>query len=124
MQSYREDSVTSQLNPLQAPSSSSSRPLTGNGNSADDMGKWRARYEESMNPFEAFRGREATRAYHNLNVIERGVLVLTRAILSNRRTRTVFIVYAAGLHVFCMYLIYESSTMSGSQLQRQPLPYQ
>lgn len=53
MQSYREESASrpvTQLDPLPAPpSSSSSRP--------DDMSKYRARYEEAMNPFEAFRGR-------------------------------------------------------------------
>lgn len=50
MQSYREEAASrpvTQLNPLPAPSSS--RP--------DDMSKYRARYEEAMNPFEAFRGR-------------------------------------------------------------------
>jgi homeobox protein cut-like len=52
MQSYREEAVSrpvTQLNPLPRLSSSSSRP--------DDMSKYRARYEEAMNPFEAFRGR-------------------------------------------------------------------
>ena len=43
MQSYREDSQ-SQLNPLPAARQ-------------DDLSKYRARYEEAMNPFEAFRGR-------------------------------------------------------------------
>lgn len=51
MQSYREESASrpvTQLDPLPAlPSSSRS----------DDMSKYRARYEEAMNPFEAFRGR-------------------------------------------------------------------
>lgn len=50
MQSYREESgsrpPTSQLDPLPAPQSR-----------LDDMSKYQARYEESMNPFEAFRGR-------------------------------------------------------------------
>lgn len=53
MQSYREESSSrppvSQLNPLPAPVT---RP--------DDMSKYHARYEESMNPFEAFRGRVCT----------------------------------------------------------------
>jgi len=51
MQSYREEAgsrpPTSQLDPLPAPSPA--RP--------DDMSKYHARYEQSMNPFEAFRGR-------------------------------------------------------------------
>ena len=49
MQSYREDSGSrpvTQLDPLPAP--------TGR---LDDMSKYQARYEEAMNPFEAFRGR-------------------------------------------------------------------
>lgn len=49
MQSYREDSGSrpvTQLDPLPAPSSR-----------MDDMSKYQARYEEAMNPFEAFRGR-------------------------------------------------------------------
>jgi hypothetical protein len=50
MQSYREEAgsrpLTMQLDPLPVPAG---RP--------DDMSKYRARYEEAMNPFEAFRGR-------------------------------------------------------------------
>ena len=98
-----------------------------------------------MNPFQAFRGRvrlppllagytrspdlvrsvpqEATRAYESLNVLERGVLVLTRAILGNRRTRLAFICYAIALHVLVMFTTYECTTSSGTQLQRQPPPY-
>ncbi|EMD37343.1 hypothetical protein CERSUDRAFT_114020 [Gelatoporia subvermispora B] len=115
MQSYREDAAArpSTLDPL--PSSSTSRP--------DDMSKYRVRYEEAMNPFQAFRGREANRAYESLNVLERGVLVLTRAILGNRRTRTAFICYAIALHLLVMYTTYECTVSSGSQLQRQPNPY-
>jgi len=130
MQSYREDAgsrpVTTQLDRLPAP--------------ADDMGKYRARYEESMNPFEAFRGRvrfihlslriathrelqEVTRAYESLNRIERGVLIVTRAVLSNRRTRTFMIIYMATLHLLVMYSTYELTTSSGSQLQAQPFPH-
>jgi len=118
MQSYREEAASrpvTQLDPLPAPPSSSSRP--------DDMSKYRARYEEAMNPFEAFRGREATRAYQSLNPVERGVLVLTRSILGNRRARTAFIIYAAALHLLVMFTTYECTTSSGSQLQKQPNPY-
>ncbi|KII92832.1 hypothetical protein PLICRDRAFT_172872 [Plicaturopsis crispa FD-325 SS-3] len=117
MQSYREEAATrpvSQLNPLPAPSP---------GRGVDDMSKYRTRYEEAMNPFEAFRGREATKAYQNLNVVERGVLVLTRSILGNRRARTAFIFYALALHVLVMFTTYECTSSSGSQLQKQPSPY-
>ncbi|KAL0068825.1 hypothetical protein AAF712_004155 [Marasmius tenuissimus] len=113
MQSYREEAgsrpVTSQLDPLPAPSGSS-----------DDMGKYRTRYEEAMNPFEAFRGREASRAIQNLNPVERGVLVLTRSILGNRRARTFFIFYALALHLLVMFTTYECTTSSESRLRTQP----
>ncbi|KAK1233177.1 hypothetical protein PQX77_003713 [Marasmius sp. AFHP31] len=113
MQSYREEAgsrpVTSQLDPLPAPSGSS-----------DDMGKYRTRYEEAMNPFEAFRGREASRAIQNLNPVERGVLVLTRSILGNRRARTFFIFYALALHLLVMFTTYECTTSSESRLKTQP----
>jgi homeobox protein cut-like len=54
MQSYREDSRSS---------TSGKRELTGAGPSAngrvegDGLGQYRERYEEAMNPFQAFRGR-------------------------------------------------------------------
>jgi len=114
MQSYREN-AHSTLDPL--PSSSTSAP------SATELNKYSARYEEAMNPFEAFRGREAARAYSNLNPLERGVFVLTRAILGNRRARNVFIGYAIGLHVLVMFTLYEY-TMSGSgtAARLQPVP--
>ncbi|KAI0082064.1 hypothetical protein K474DRAFT_1655999 [Panus rudis PR-1116 ss-1] len=115
MQSYREDTSvrSSTLDPL---------PTNAAGRS-DDMSRYRARYEESMNPFQAFRGREANRAYESLNPLERGVLILTRAILGNRRTRTAFILYAIALHLLVMFTTYECTTSSGSQLQKQPNPY-
>jgi homeobox protein cut-like len=54
MQSYREEAASrppiSQLNPLPAPN-------TQNGGGNDDFNTYRMRYEEAMNPFEAFRGR-------------------------------------------------------------------
>jgi len=87
------------------------------------MGKYQARYEEAMNPFEAFRGREATRAYQALNPVERGVLALTRSILGNRRARTLFVCYALALHLLVMFTIYECMGSSGKQLQKQPNPH-
>ena len=71
MQSYRESSSVSQLDPLPGTSKShrEGRSRTGgalDGNNEDEveLGKWRQRYEETMNPFEAFRGR--VRAFHVL----------------------------------------------------------
>ncbi|KAG1746186.1 CASP C terminal-domain-containing protein [Suillus lakei] len=114
MQSYREQGSVSQLDPLPPSSSSAfngSGHGSGSGSGRDELGKWRTRYEEAMNPFEAFRGREATRAYEALNPVERGVLVLTRGIIGNRRARTGVVV-----------TVYECAWSSG-QLQVQPGPY-
>ncbi|KAF9060657.1 CASP C terminal-domain-containing protein [Rhodocollybia butyracea] len=116
MQSYREEGggrvVTSQLDPLPAP--------TG---AADDMSVYRTRYEANINPFVAFRGREATRAIQNLNPIERGVLILTRTILGDRRARTFFIIYAFSLHLLVMYAIYELSTTTEPAPQQRWKPF-
>ncbi|KAG6920313.1 hypothetical protein DXG01_005082 [Tephrocybe rancida] len=118
MQSYREEAgtrpVTTQLDPLPAPGAVG-RP--------DDISKYHARYEQTMDPFEAFRGREATRAYDNLNPIERGVYILTRTVLGNRRARTFFIIYALALHVLVLYTSYECAATSQGQLQKQPSPF-
>lgn len=124
MQSYRED-AQAQLNPLPAART-------------DDLGKYHARYEEAMNPFEAFRGRvsfydktwygrlyntqEATRAFQALNPVERAVLVLTRSILGSRRARTAFVLYALVLHILVMYTTYECSGTSESAMRAQPRP--
>ncbi|KJA20707.1 hypothetical protein HYPSUDRAFT_1090310 [Hypholoma sublateritium FD-334 SS-4] len=116
MQSYREDSGSrpvTQLDPLPAPSSGR----------VDDMSKYQARYEEAMNPFEAFRGREATRAYQALNPVERGVLALTRSVLGNRRARTFFICYALTLHLLVLYTTYECTGSTDTQLQKRPNPH-
>ncbi|KAI6157475.1 CASP C terminal-domain-containing protein [Pisolithus tinctorius] len=116
MQSYREQVSVSQLDPLPGTSADVSGGSTRLG---DELNKWSTRYEEAMNPFEAFRGREATRAYEALNVVERGVLILTRAILSNRRARTAFICYATALHLVVMFTVYECTTSPRPQ-QRPP----
>ncbi|KAG2106527.1 CASP C terminal-domain-containing protein [Suillus cothurnatus] len=129
MQSYREQGSVSQLDPLPPSSSSAFNGSgsvngggSGGGSGRDELGKWRTRYEEAMNPFEAFRGREATRAYEALNPVERGVLVLTRGIIGNRRARTAFIFYAAALHLLVVLTVYECAWSSG-QAQVQPGPY-
>jgi homeobox protein cut-like len=113
MQSYREN-AHSTLDPL--PTSSTIAP------SASELNKYSARYEEAMNPFEAFRGREAARAYSNLNPLERGVFMLTRVVLGNRRARNVFIGYAICLHVLVMFTLYECTMSSGSSMPVRNTP--
>ena len=56
MQSYRQDTSSA---PLAGPSSSSNAGAL-NGvmrNRDDEIGRYKDKYEESMNPFEAFKGR-------------------------------------------------------------------
>lgn len=67
---------------------------------------------------------EAARAYSNLNPLERGVFVLTRAVLGNRRARNAFIVYAIGLHLLVMFTLYECtmSLGSGTPVRIRPVP--
>lgn len=63
----------------------------------EDMGKYKDKYDESLNPFEAFKGREAQRAIQALNPLERAVFSLTRAVIGNKRSRSLFILYAGSL---------------------------
>jgi len=114
MQSYRDEAGG-------AGPSVAARPLIVPQN--DEMSRYRNVYEESMNPFEAFRGREAARAVKALNPLERGVLSLTQAILSNRRARVAFVFYAASLHLLVMFTTYEclSSGSVGTPVAR-PVP--
>jgi len=78
--------------------------------SDESMNRYKNMYEERMNPFEAFRGREQVRAVQALNPVERGVFLLTRQILGNRRTRIAFAIYAGVLHLLVLVTLYECSS--------------
>ncbi|CAE6431019.1 unnamed protein product [Rhizoctonia solani] len=98
MQSYRDEG------------SASWSSVTAQANT--DLGKYRTMYEDSLNPFQAFRGQEAARATQDLNVVERTVLVITRQVLGNRRARTAFIAYAFFLHGLVLYTTYQCAGSS------------
>lgn len=89
MQSYQDEGPIggSTAGPSNIAGTSYTRAAPSTSARRDDLGKYRSLYEQNMNPFEAFRGREAVRAVQALNPLERGVLTLTQAILGNRRTR-------------------------------------
>ncbi|EKC99410.1 vacuole transport-related protein [Trichosporon asahii var. asahii CBS 8904] len=95
MQSYRDTAGSSSHMPLSGyntPGSSASM-LNGALRSRDDeIGKYKDKYDESLNPFEAFKGREAQRAIQALNPLERATFALTRAIIGNKRARSLFII--------------------------------
>ncbi|KAF5326177.1 hypothetical protein D9611_000367 [Ephemerocybe angulata] len=132
MQSYREDAGSSAAgNPYAggAGANGGSRPGSGlemyptAGTEHESVSKYQTRYEETINPFEAFRGREQTRGYQSLNPLERTVLLLTRPIMGSRRARTLFFIYAIGLHVLVMYTSYSCTASSQDHLTVQPNPY-
>ena len=82
--------------------------------------KYRAKYEESMNPFEAFRGREQSRAMAQLNPLERMLHLLTRLVLSHRRMRLFFMGYAIFLHFLIFGMLFEVSSTSSAQTCSMP----
>ncbi|KAH7339558.1 CASP C terminal-domain-containing protein [Rhizoctonia solani] len=98
MQSYRDEG------------SASWSSVTAQANS--DLGKYRTMYEDSLNPFQAFRGQVNGSWTQDLNVIERTVLIITRQVLGNRRARTAFIAYAFFLHGLVLYITYECAGSS------------
>jgi homeobox protein cut-like len=137
MQSYQDEGPigSSAAGPSNVAGTSYTRAAASTSVRRDDLGKYRNLYEQNMNPFEAFRGREAVRAVQALNPLERGVLTLTQAILGNRRTRLYvlsiffhmiylihlltsfprfFIVYAMALHFLVIFTSYECTSVGGS----------
>ncbi|GAA6058937.1 hypothetical protein JCM10212_002889 [Sporobolomyces blumeae] len=108
LQSYRDENTMA------------ARQQTGFSNVVrgdEELGKYQHKYEESMNPFEAFRGRERGRAIHNLNPLEKVLLSLSTLVLSNRITRNLFVLYAVGLHFVVLSTLY-GYTVSGEQGER------
>lgn len=71
-------------------------PPTARG---DTESAYRARYEQSINPFEVFRGQEQSRALASLSPVDRLLHVFTSAVLGNAQMRLVFVCYAVVLHL-------------------------
>ncbi|KLT45785.1 putative Golgi vesicle transport-related protein [Cutaneotrichosporon oleaginosum] len=107
MQSYRDNT----------PGTSTPSGTAGMLNGAlrsreDEIGRYKDKYDESLNPFEAFKGRESLRAIQALNPLERGVFALTRAIIGNKRARSLFIMYAASLHALVVIVLWNTMRAS------------
>ncbi|GAA5828670.1 hypothetical protein JCM3766R1_003781 [Sporobolomyces carnicolor] len=84
----------------------------------EELGKYQNKYEESMNPFEAFKRGERGRAHHRLNVLEKILLSLSTIVLSNRITRTLFVLYTVGMHVVVFSKLYAwSATPEGGRIE-------
>lgn len=74
--------------------------------SVEDGDRWKAQYEANISPFAAFRGREATKAYRRMNMVERMVFSLTRIVLATRTSRNLFAAYCAALHLLVILMLY------------------
>ncbi|KAK4689850.1 homeobox protein cut-like, partial [Tremellales sp. Uapishka_1] len=124
MQSYRNETSASSSN---IPGMGSGSTAAGGGmltgvmrNREDEIGRYKDKYDESLNPFEAFKGREAQRAIQALNPLERAVFALTRAVIGNKRARSLFILYAASLHLLIVFVLW--NTMAASDSVGAPIP--
>ncbi|WOO82006.1 Protein CASP [Vanrija pseudolonga] len=122
MQSYRDGSGAASGSGLPGTATPGSSAGILNGvmrSREDEIGKYKDKYDEHLNPFEAFKGREAQRAIHALNPLERATFSLTRAIIGNKRSRSLFIFYAIALHVLVVFVLF--NTMSASDTAGQPI---
>jgi len=81
----------------------------------EDLGKYKNMYEESMNPFEAFRGRERSSAVQMLNPFDKTLFGLASFMLGRRYMRNLFLVYALGLHIFLFFVMYEAAYSSDTE---------
>ncbi len=76
---------------------------------------YRAKYDEPINPFEAFRGREQSRAMAQLNPLERALHMLTILVLLHLRMRLFFMAYAIFLHFLIFGMLFEVSHTSSAE---------
>ncbi|ODO05678.1 hypothetical protein I350_04738 [Cryptococcus amylolentus CBS 6273] len=114
--SYRDTASAGAGSSSYPPSSSRGGGLLNGvlGRRDEEIGKYKDKYDESLNPFEAFKGREAQRAVQALNPLDKGVFALTRAIVGNKRARNLFILYAGSLHALILFVLWNGMAASDS----------
>ncbi|OAV94748.1 hypothetical protein PTTG_03091 [Puccinia triticina 1-1 BBBD Race 1] len=126
LQSYRDNSGGTTLNDQSSRFNrfSSSIPSTVSRKD-EELSKYRGIYEEHMNPFERFRGRERMGALQALNPLDKLVLHTANYVLGSRLARNLFLVYVVTLHALLFFTYGESAWRSddlqGSTL-RPPIP--
>lgn len=81
------------------------RVPTGAGAAATEA-RYRAMYEEQMNPFTAFSVAERVRKYQDLSVIDKITLQTTRAFLAHKKARMAVFFYAVSLHLLVFLTLY------------------
>jgi homeobox protein cut-like len=71
--------------------------------------KYKAIYEEQVNPFAAFNDREKTKRVENLNPVERLIFSSTSFFLATKNTRMILFGYLVLLHIVVMFISYRSA---------------
>ncbi|PLW23037.1 hypothetical protein PCASD_11030 [Puccinia coronata f. sp. avenae] len=128
LQSYRDNLGNTTLNDQASRFSRfhSSIPSTVSRKD-EELSKYRGIYEEHMNPFEKFRGRERMGALQALNPLDKLVLHTANFVLGNRLTRNLFLIYVLTLHAL-LFFTYGESAWRSDDLQRNtlrpPIPVQ
>jgi len=90
-------------------------------NDTDVSEKYKVMYEDSINPFNEFRGREENRKYRSLNTVEKVSLNITKLFLANKYSRIFFLSYILGLHLLVFIAIFKSIDLSEIDIHSSPL---
>ncbi|KAJ2806207.1 hypothetical protein H4R21_000965 [Coemansia helicoidea] len=70
--------------------------------------KYKNVYEESLNPFDAFRRRETSRRVRSMALFDRLIYMFSSFVAANRRARIAMLVYAALLHLLVVGALYRA----------------
>lgn len=139
LQSYRDDGGSARAGGSAAAGTQAGFRTVVRGD--EELGKYHSKYEESMNPFEKFRGQvglpypslfarpqadsraqERTRGVANLNPIEKILLQLSGVVLRGRFSRNLFVLYAFGLHFLLLSTLYSQTTGVSGGVATVPAP--
>jgi len=97
-------------------------PFQSNNSEDNDVSeKYKTMYENSINPFNEFRGREENRKYRSLNTVEKVSLGITKIFLANKYSRIFFLSYILGLHLLVFIVIFKSINISDEDFHSSPL---
>jgi len=90
-------------------------------NENDVSEKYKVMYEDSINPFNEFRGREENRKYRSLNSVEKVTLNITKLFMANKYSRIFFLSYILGLHLLVFIVLFRSIDLSEIESHSSPL---
>ncbi|MBW0526833.1 hypothetical protein O181_066548 [Austropuccinia psidii MF-1] len=112
LQSYRDDVGGREFARV-----NQSSALSAVSRKDEELSKYRGIYEEHMNPFEKFRGRERIGALQALNPLDKLVLRTANFILGSRFARNTFLAYAFILHIL-LFLSYGETALKSDSLRQ------